>query len=90
MAPENVQYEDQVRAALYAPSPARFDGVESDDQVRVNCVADAGGPSRPVHVTWGEKPVLTTLEVTAPDCTETLNSIHWLISAEQKSPSELL
>ena len=78
IVPENVQHKDQVRAAWYAPSPARFGGVELDEQVRVVSLADTRGPSRPVIV-------LTTLEIPALDCTETFFSIHVLVSAEQKS-----
>ena len=85
MAPEHMSHEEQIRAAWYAPSPSQFDGLGQDDQVRVISIADDGGPSRPVVVTCGEKQVLTTLEAPAPDCTETLISIHLLLSAEQKS-----
>ena len=46
--------------------------------------AEVGGPSRPVVATCGENQVLTTLESPGPDCTETLISIHLLLSAEQK------
>ena len=85
MAPEQMSHEDQIRAAWHAPAPNQFDGLGQDDQVRVISVAEAGGPSRPVVVTCGEKPVLTTLEAPAPICTETLISIHLLLSAQQKS-----
>ena len=85
MAPEHMSHEEQIRAAWYAPSPSQFDGLGQDDQVRVISIAEDGGPSRPVVVTCGEKQVLTTLEAPAPDCTETLISIHLLLSAEQKS-----
>ena len=36
-----------------------------------------------------QKQILTTLEATAPDCTETLISIHLLLSAEQKARPNL-
>ena len=85
MASEQMSHEEQIRAAWYAPSPSQFDGLSQDDQVRVISIAEDGGPSRPVVVTCGEKQVLTTLEAPAPDCTETLISIHLLLSAEQKS-----
>ena len=85
MAPEHMSHEEQFRAAWYAPSPSQFDGLGQDDQVRVISIAEDGGPSRPVVVTCGEKQVLITLEAPAPDCTETLISIHLLLSAEQKS-----
>ena len=52
-------------------------------------VAEAGGPTRPIVVTCGEKQVLTTLDAPAPNCTETLISIHLLLSAEQKLRPEL-
>ena len=84
MASEQMSHEEQIRAAWYAPSPSQFDGLSQDDQVQVISVAEDGGPSRPV-VTCGEKQVLTTLEAPAPDCTETLISIHLLLSAEQKA-----
>ena len=85
MASEQMSHKEQIRAAWYAPSPSQFDGLSQDDQVRVISIAEDGGPSRPVVVTCGEKQVLTTLEAPAPDCTETLISIHLLLSAEQKS-----
>ena len=47
--------------------------------------SEEGGPSRPVVVTFGENQILTTLEAPVPDCTETLISIHLLLSAEQKA-----
>ena len=81
--------EGQIRAAWYAPHTSQFDGAPQDDQVRVISVAEAGGPSRPVIITCGEKQVLTTLEAPAPDCTEALISIHLLLSAEQKTRPEL-
>ena len=40
-------------------------------------------------VTCGEKQILTTLEAPAPNCTETLISIHLLLSAEQKARPDL-
>ena len=85
MAPEHMSHEEQIRAAWYASSPSQFDGLGQENQVRVISIAEDGGPSRPVVVTFGEKQVLTTLEAPAPDCTETLISIHLLLSAEQKS-----
>ena len=57
--------------------------------MRVNSTSEEGGPSRPVAVTCGEKQILTTLEAPAPDCTETLISIHLLLSAEQKTRPHL-
>ena len=84
-APEHPRQEQQVREAWYAPYTNQLDGDQQDDQVKVISVAEAGGPSRPIIVTCGEKQVLTTLEAPAPDCTETLISIHLLPSAEQKS-----
>ena len=51
--------------------------------------SEEGGPSRHVVVTCGEKQILTTLEAPAPDCTETLISIHLLLSAEQKARPSL-
>ena len=62
MAPEHMRQEQQIRAAWHASPPNQRDGVEQDDQVRVISVAEAGGPSRPIVVTCGEKQVLTTLE----------------------------
>ena len=89
MAPENPKQEDEIRAAWYAPQTSQFDNASQDDQVRVISVAEAGDPSRPIVVTCGEKQVLTMLEAPAPHCTETLISIHLLLSAEQKSRPEL-
>ena len=89
IAPEYPRQEEQIRAAWYAPHTNQFDGVPQDDQVRVISIAEAGGPSRPVVITCGEKQVPTTIEAPAPDCTETLISIHLLLSAEQKSRPEL-
>ena len=80
-----MNHEEQIRAEWYAPAPNQFDSLDQDDQVRVISIAEAGGPSRPVVVTCGEKQVLTTLGAPAPNCTETLISIHLLLSAEQKS-----
>ena len=57
---------------------------ENKDQVRAISVAEDGGSSRPIIVTCGEKQVLITLEAPAPNCTETLISIHLLLSVEQK------
>ena len=89
ISPEYPRQEEQIRAAWYAPHTNQFDGAPQNDQVRVISVAEAGGPSRPVVITCGEKQVLTTLEAPAPDCTETLISIHLLLSAEQKTRPEL-
>ena len=89
MAPENVATEDQMRAAWYAHAPQSVESTDSDDQIRVISTSENGGPSRPVVVTCGEKQVLTTLEAPAPDCTETLISIHLLLSPEQKARPEL-
>ena len=89
MTPEHSKQEDQVRAAWHAPHTNQFDGATQDDQVRVILVAEAGGPSRPNVVTCGKKQVLTTLEAPAPTCTETLISIHLLLSAERKSRPEI-
>ena len=90
MAPEHPRQEEQVRAAWYAPYTNQLDGDPQDDQVRVISVAEAGGPSRPIIITCGVKQVLTTLEAPAPNCTETLISIHLLLSAEQKLRPELM
>ena len=57
MAPENVRQEEQVRAAWCAPLSTQLDNVDSDNQIRVISVAEAGGPSHPVIVTCGEKQV---------------------------------
>ena len=89
MAPEHPRQEEHSRAAWYASPTSHFNAITQDDQVRVLSVAEAGGPSRPVIVTCGEKQVLTTLEAPAPNCIETLISIHLIISAEQKSRPEL-
>ena len=89
ISPKYPRQEEQIRAAWYAPHTNQFEGAPQDDQVRVISVAEAGGPSRPVVITCGEKQVLTTLEAPAPDCTETLISIHLLLSAEQKTRPEL-
>ena len=83
--PEHMSHEKQIRAAWYALAPSQFDGLDQDDQVRVISVAETGGPSRPVVFTCGEKQVLTTLETPATNSTETIISIHLLLSAEQKS-----
>ena len=84
MVPEHMRQEEQVRAAWYASPPNQLDGVGQDDLVRFISVAEAGGSSRPIVVTCGEIQVLTTLEAPEPNCTETLLSIHLLLSAEQK------
>ena len=89
IAPEHPRQGEQISAAWYAPYTNKFNDIPQDDQVRVISVAEAGGPSRPIIVTCGEKRVLTTLEAPAPDCTETLISIHLLLSAEQKLRPEL-
>ena len=70
MTPEHPKQEDQVRAAWYTPQPNHFDGATQDNQVRVISVAEAGGTSRPVIVTCGEKQILTTLEAPAPKQTK--------------------
>ena len=85
MTPHNVATEEQVKAAWYAPVANSTDFCHSEDQIRVISTSEDGGPSRPVVVTCGEKHILTTLEAPAPDCTETLISIHLLLSAEQKA-----
>ena len=89
MAPEHPRQEEQIRAAWYPPYTNQLDGNPKDDQVRVISVAEAGGPSRPIIVTCGEKQVLATLETPAPNCTENLISIHLLLSAEHKLRLEL-
>ena len=88
MAPENPKQEDQIKAAWYTPQTNQFDNSPQDDQVGMISVAEAGCPSRPIVATCGQKQVLTTLEAPAPNCTETLISIH-LLSAEQKARPEL-
>ena len=75
MAPEKTRHEEQVRTAWDAPTFTQMENVDSDNQIRVISVAEAG-------VTCGEKQVLTTPEAPAPDYTETLISIHLLLSAE--------
>ena len=80
MTPHNVATEEQVKAAWYAPVANSTDFCDSEDQIRVISTSEDGGPSRPVVVTCGEKQILTTLEAPAPDCTETLISIHLLLS----------
>ena len=85
MMPDNVATEEQVKAAWYAPGTNPTDFRDTEDQVRVISTSEEGGPSRPVVVTCGEKQILTTLEAPAPDCTETLISIHLLLSAEQRA-----
>ena len=89
MVPGNAATEEQVKAAWYAPVTNSADFVDTDDQIRVISTSEGGGPSRPVVVTCGEKQILTTLEAPAPDCTETLISIHLLLSAEQKARPNL-
>ena len=89
MAPEHSRQKEQIRAACYASPTNQFDGVTHDDQIQVISVAEAGGHSRPIKIFCGEKQVLTTLEAPEPNCTESLNSIHLLLSAEQKSRPEL-
>ena len=56
----------------------QVDGAGQDDLVRVISVAEAGGPSRPIIVTCAAK------QAPAPNCTETLISIHLLRLAEHK------
>ena len=89
MVPGNAATEEQVKAAWYAPVANSADIIDTDDQIRVISTSEEGGPSRPVVVTCGEKQILTTLEAPAPDCTETLTSIHLLLSAEQKARPNL-
>ena len=89
MVPGNATTEEQVKAAWYAPVANSADIIDTDDQIRVISISEEGGPSRPVVVTCGEKQILTTLEAPAPDCTETLISIHLLLSAEQKARPNL-
>ena len=67
------------RATWDAPTSTQMEKVDSDDQTRVISIVEASGPPRPIVVTCGEKQVLTTLEAPAPDCTETLISIHLLL-----------
>ena len=85
MVPENAVTEEQVQAAWYAPVTSSVDFANTEDQIRVISTSEEGGPSRHVVVTCGEKQILTTLEVPSPNCTETLISIHLLLSAEQKA-----
>ena len=89
MVPGNAATEEQVKAAWYAPVANSADIIDTDDQIRVISISEEGGPSRPVVVTCGEKQILTTLEAPAPNCTETLISIHLLLSAEQKARPNL-
>ena len=89
MVPGSAATEEQVKAAWYAPVANSADIIDTDDQIRVISISEEGGPSRPVVVTCGEKQILTTLEAPAPDCTETLISIHLLLSAEQKARPNL-
>ena len=89
MVPGNAATEEQVKAAWYAPVANSADIIDTDDQIRVISISEEGGPSRPVVVTCGEKQILTTLEAPAPDCTETLISIHLVLSAEQKARPNL-
>ena len=89
MVPGKAATEEQVKAAWYAPVANSADNINTDDQIRVISTSEEGGPSRPVVVTCGEKQILTTLEAPAPDCTETLISIHLLLSAEQKARPNL-
>ena len=89
MMPDNVATEEQVKAAWYAPGTNSTDFRDTEDQVRVISTSEEGGPSRPVVVICGEKQILTTLEAPAPDCTETLISIHLLLSAEQRARPNL-
>ena len=89
MAPEHLRQEEPIKAAWYSSPTNQFEGMGQDDQVRVISVAEAAGPSRPILVTCGEKQVLTTLEALAPNSTETLISIHLLLSADQKLRLEM-
>ena len=89
MVPGNAATEEQVKAAWYAPFANSAHIIDTDDQIRVISISEEGGPSRPVVVTCGEKQILTTLEAPALDCTETLISIHLLLSAEQKARPNL-
>ena len=89
MVPGNAATEEQVKASWYAPVANSADIIDTDDQIRVISISEEGGPSRPVVVTCGEKQILTTLEAPGPDCTETLISIHLLLSAEQKARPNL-
>ena len=89
MVLENVATEDQMRAAWHAHAPQSVESTDSDDQIRVISTSENGGPSQPVVVTCGEKQILTKLEAPAPDCTETLISIHLILPAEQKARPEL-
>ena len=87
--PDTIRQEEQVKTTWYAPVSSQMESVDSGDQIRVIPVAEAGGPSRPVSVTCGKKQVLTTFEASAPDCTETLISIHLMLSAEQQHCPDL-
>ena len=87
--PENAATEEKVQAAWYAPVTSPADFADTEDQIRVISTSEEGDTSRPVVVTCGEKQILTTLEASAPDCTETLISIHLLLSAEQKARRNL-
>ena len=89
MVSENAVTEEQVQAAWYAPVTSSADFANHEYQIRVMSTSEEGGPSRPVVVTCGEKQILTTLEAPAPNYTETLMSIHLLLSAEQKARPEL-
>ena len=89
IVPENAVTEEQVQAAWYGPVTSSAEIANTEDQIRVISTSEEGGPSCPVVVTCGEKQVLTTLEAPAPKCTETLKSIHLLLSAEQKARPEL-
>ena len=55
MIQENPRQEEQVRSAWFALQFNQFDNTSQDDQVRVISVAEAGGPSRPIVITCGEK-----------------------------------
>ena len=89
MAPESAKTEEQVRAVWHAPMTITAEPTDSHDQFRVISIVEAGGPSRPVVVTCGEKQILTTLEASVPNCTETLISSHLLLSAKQKARPNL-
>ena len=75
MVPEKAATEEQVKGAWYAPVTNSADFADTGDQIRVISTLD---PSRPVIVTCGEKQILTMLEAPAPNCTETLISVHLL------------
>ena len=89
MMSDKAATEEQVKSAWYAPVTNSADFVDTDNQIRVILTSKEGGPSRLVVVTCGEKQILTTLEAPALDCTETLISIHLLLSAERRTRPSL-